>query len=79
MAFEYRPIHTADLMLSKLEFDALIERVKAKLYREDAHWLAEWEYYDKTHVMMNESERADARVLSYNNWYKKLRESMIHE
>jgi len=76
VTFEYRPIHQADLLLSKLEFDALIERVRTNLYREDAHWLAEWEYFDQTQVM-SDSERADARLLSYQNWYKRLRESLV--
>lgn len=72
----YRPIHNVDLLLSQDQFSALIEEIRPFLYREDAHWLAEWEYYDSTHVM-NDSERADARVQSYQNWYKKIRESLV--
>lgn len=72
----YRPIHKADLLLSQADFSTLSEEIKPFLYREDAHWLAEWEHYDATHVM-NDSERADARVQSYQNWYKKLAESMM--
>lgn len=71
----YRPIHKADLLLSQAEFSKLIEEIRPFLYREDVHWLAEWEYYDQTHVM-SESERADARLQSYSNWYTRLRESM---
>lgn len=76
MADLYRPIHNADLLLAQDEFSALIASIRDNLYREDAHWLAEWEYYDATHVM-NDSERASARLQSYQTWYKKISDSLV--
>jgi hypothetical protein len=76
MAVLFRPIHQADLLLPKVEFDALIASFRDRLYVEDSHWLNEWEYYDQTHEM-DDSARAEARRHSYSAWYKKLRESLV--
>ena len=76
MANLYRPIHPSEILLSQDEFAALIEKIRPNLYREDARWLTEWEYYDHTHPM-DDSQRKEARRKSYKDWYQKLTDSMV--
>jgi hypothetical protein len=72
----YRPIQPTELLLPQDQFSALIDEIRPFLYREDAHWLASWEYYDQTHEM-DDPARAEARRRSYQDWYKRLLESMV--